>query len=400
MPQQFEQLPVERVIFGHGSIAALDVLARQAKCGRVFVITSPSVSRTSLLAEVLEVLGSDVAYVFERVEPHVPHTLAFEAAAAFREAEADTIVTVGGSSATDTGKAVRLIEAVEAEGPEGLVPYRTLRNEDEPRAPRPLTSLAGRISRPVVKQIAIPTTLSGGEFTDSCAITDTTVGVKRLHVHRELVPTMVVLDPQAATETPLALWVSTGIKAVDHCVEQMLSLDHQAYTDALCGRALGMLLAGLRASIEDPSDLEAKARCQTGAWLAIAGIMNVPLGISHAIGHQLGGGLGVPHGVTSCLSLPAVLRALAHEKPEALEPLLRSIAQELELSISDGYELAAYIAELVEKGGVPTRLRDAGISRERVASISEAVAHDPLLGPGPLDVENPTVLESILEAMW
>lgn len=400
MPKQFEQLPTERVLFGPGSISRLNALVDQAGCHSLLVITDPSVARTRLFADVLDALGSGVVSVFDGVRPHVPDAVAFEAAAAFRDADVEAIVTVGGGSTTDTGKAVRLIEAAGAEGPEGLVPYRTHRTDAGIEAPWPLRSLADRASRIVVRQIAIPTTLSGAEFTDSCAITDSAAGVKRLHVHRELVPTTVVLDPQAAMETPVSLWVSTGIKAIDHCVEQMYSKQHQAYTDALCGRALGLLLAGLAASVETPDDVAARSTCQIGAWLAIAGIMNVPLGISHAIGHQLGGGLGIPHGVTSCLSLPAVLRTVADKDPDALTPLLRSLALEPGLSIRDGHELAACILNLVEKGGLPTRLRDVGVSRESVMSIAEAVAHDPLLGPGPIDAEDPETLESILEAMW
>ena len=127
-------------------------------------------------------------------------------------------------------------------------------------------------------------------------------------MHRGIVPESVILDPAVTVHTPEWLWLSSGVRAVDHAVETLLSLDANDYTDGTSLQALRSLGAGLAGVKADAGDLDARLRCMMGAWLSMVGIVSgTRLGASHAIGHILGGSAGVPHGHTSCVMLPYVL---------------------------------------------------------------------------------------------
>src|SRR3546814_20027143 len=124
-----------------------------------------------------------------------------------------------------------------------------------------------------------------------------------------LMPRSVILDPAPTVHTPEWLWLSTGIRALDHCVEGICSVQADAFCDGAYLHGLRLLGRGLPRVKADPADLRARLDCQLGAWLSMTGVgSGVPKGASHAIGHVLGGTCNVPPGYTSCVMLPAVLR--------------------------------------------------------------------------------------------
>ena len=118
-----------------------------------------------------------------------------------------------------------------------------------------------------------------------------------------------MLDPRASVHTPEWLFLSTGIRAVDHAVEDICSVNGQPISEGASYHALRLLGKGLPAVKADPADLDARLDCQIGAWMSMVGSQTgVSKGASHGIGHVLGGTAGVPHGYTSCVMLPHVLR--------------------------------------------------------------------------------------------
>src|SRR5690606_30004417 len=132
--------------------------------------------------------------------------------------------------------------------------------------------------------------------------------VKESFTHPDFAPRAVILDPALTLSTPLRLWSSTGMKAIDHAVELLCNRERSPMGDAVASEGLRLLNKGLRATHEDPNDLEARSQCQHGMWLAISGVATGRgMGASHAIGHTLGGSYGVPHGITSCITLHATL---------------------------------------------------------------------------------------------
>jgi alcohol dehydrogenase class IV len=195
----------------------------------------------------------------------------------------------------------------------------------------------------------VPTTLSGAEFSDLAGVTNPATQSKDLYTGRYIGAQVVILDPALTVHTPEWLWLSTGIRAIDHAMETICSRAPQPFTDATCLHSLTLLSAALRRVRAEPEDLDARLDCQLGVWLASTGLNRIPWGASHGIGHQLGAVANVPHGHCSCVLLPSVLRynAPADTGQQALA------ARALEGADSSS---ADAVAELVTELGQPRTL--------------------------------------------
>jgi len=228
---------------------------------------------------------------------HTPREAVIAAANQARAARTDLIVTVGGGSITDGAKAVQICLANDVSTVEGIDTVRVRKGEAPPMQP------------PVVRQISVPTTIAGGEFSHIAGVTNERTKVKEMLRHELVIPRAAILDPFITVHTPEWLFLSTGIRAVDHCVEGICSGEANPYGDAQALHGLMLLSRGLPRVKADPSDLEARLDCQIGSWLSMAPLAaGVPMGASHGIGYVLGAEFDVPHGYTSCVMLPAVMR--------------------------------------------------------------------------------------------
>jgi maleylacetate reductase len=294
---------MDEVIFGIPAAQAVADLARRAGAERVLLMVSGTLNReTEEITRIRAALGNTCAAVFDRMPPHTPRKAVIEAAEMAREANADLIVTVGGGSITDAAKAVQLCLANDVRSAEALDALRPAKGPDGTIGPPPCHA-------PTVRQIAVPTTLSAGEFSAIAGVTDERTRVKELFRHPRIIPAAVILDPAITIHTPEWLFLSTGIRAVDHCVEGICSQEAHPYADAQALRGLGLLVSGLPRVKADPSDLQARLDCQIGSWLSMGPLASgVPMGASHGIGYVLGAAFDIPHGHTSCIMLPAVMR--------------------------------------------------------------------------------------------
>jgi maleylacetate reductase len=237
--------------------------------------------------------------------------------------------------------------------------------------------------------IAIPTTLSAAEFTPFAGVSDKARKVKEGYAHPMLAPKAVVLDPRLTLATPPQLWFSTGMKAVDHAVEQLCNPQRAPFADALAADGLRRLARGLLATKADPDDLDARLECQFGMWLAMSGVgSGRGMGPSHAIGHTLGGTYGVPHGITSCVILPAVLRWT--------EPA--SGAQQAVVAGLLGAPSAAEgVSALVRDLGLPADLKTVGVGRDQFQAIAEHTLHDAGVRTSPRPIAGAADIVEILE---
>jgi len=294
---------MEVVVFGRPAAEVVAEEARQRDAERVLVMASSTLNRTTdEVTKVRRALGNRFAGLFDRMPPHTPRRAVIEAAAAAREAQADLIATIGGGSVTDGAKAVQLCLANDIRSVEALDHYRPVKGPDGALGPPPCNA-------PAVPQVTVPTTLSAGEFSAIAGVTDERSRVKELFRHPRIIPRAVVLDPAVTVYTPEWLWLSTGIRAVDHCVEGICSGEANPYADAQALHGLALLCRGLPRVKADTKDLAARLDCQIGSWLSMGPLASgVPMGASHGIGYVLGAVFDIPHGHTSCIMLPAVMR--------------------------------------------------------------------------------------------
>jgi maleylacetate reductase len=372
----------EQVIYGRPALEAVTELARSFGATRLLIASTGSLSGPGGLATRLaKDLGPLCVGVFADIAAHSPREAVIGGAAAARRAGADLLVALGGGSAIDAAKVMQLALWAGVERPDDLGAYRAGPGPDR----ADLAALA-----PGVRMIAVPTTLSAAEFTPFAGVTDTARHAKEGYAHPLLAPRAVVLDPAMTLMTPPALWFSTGMKAVDHAVEQLCNPLRSPYADALAEAGLKGLARGLAATRDAPCDLDARLDCQIGMWLAMAGASSGRgLGASHAIGHTLGGTFGVPHGLTSCVALPAVLRWNEGVAPER-QRLVAELVGQPSLSASEA------VASLARSLGLPTDLAAVGIREDQFRAIAEHTMHDRGVRSNPRPIRRPEDIVEIL----
>jgi maleylacetate reductase len=376
---------MEAVAFGKPAAEAIGEEARRLDAKRVFLMVSGTLNRTTdEIAMVQRALGDRFAGIFDRMPPHTPRRAVIEAAAAAREAGADLIAPIGGGSITDGAKAVQLCVANNICTPEGFDNYRP--------PDRPDGALALPVCKPpAVRQITVPTTLSAGEFSAIAGVTDERRRVKELFRHSLIIPRVVMLDPAITVHTPEWLWLSTGIRAVDHCVEGICSGEANPFADAQALHGLALLTRGLPRVKADPADLAARLDCQMGSWLSMGPLASgVPMGASHGIGYVLGAVFDIPHGHTSCIMLPAVMRwnKPANAERQAL------VAAAMGHPGEDAAEvLNAFIAGL----GMPRSLGAVQIGTDSFARIAEQAMATPWVPRNPRPITGPAQVCEILE---
>jgi maleylacetate reductase len=380
--------PMESVIYGRTFAEALTERVDAAGVHSVFLIASGTLEReTGMVDEVRRALGNRLAGVCARIGAHTPRTDVVAAANAARAAGADMLVTLGGGSVTDAAKMVAFCLGNDVSEPAQLDNYRAQVSADG-KIVRPETR------PPAVRTIAIPTTLSAGEYTASAGCTDTMRHVKESFGHPLMMPQHVVLDPRATVHTPEWLFLSTGIRAVDHAVEDICSPECQPISEGASFHALKLLGRGLGGTKQDPLDLDSRLEAQLGAWMSMIGSQTgVPKGASHGIGHVLGGTAHVPHGYTSCVMLPHVLRFNAPVNADRQALVSEALGR-------PGQPAAEVVAALIAGLGLPARLRDVGVKEEQLDSIAELSMHDRWIHTNPRKIDGPPAVRELLDAAW
>ena len=368
---------MEEVVFGDPAAAAVAGIAERLEAKRVLVMASATLDRSGDgVAAIRGALGQRLAGQYQGMPAHSPRAAVLDATRQARAAGADLIVTVGGGSLTDAAKAVRLCLANDIDSIEAMDALR-------PGGPPPRA--------PAVRQVSVPTTLSAGEFRAIAGVTDERSRVKELFRHPGIIPTAVVLDPAMTLATPEWLFLSTGIRAVDHCVEGICATEAHPFADAQALRGLALLAAGLPRVKANPGDLAARLDCQLGAWLSMAPLATgVPMGASHGIGYVLGAAFDIPHGHTSCIMLPAVMRWNLPANAER-QALVAAAMGAPEASA------ATLLQRLIDSLDMPRSLSAVGIGRDAFDRIAEGAMGTPWVPRNPRPIAGPAEVLEILE---
>ncbi|KAF9770835.1 hypothetical protein IL306_011546 [Fusarium sp. DS 682] len=340
---------------------------------RVYVICSKSLAQnTNALGRLRLALGDRVAGVRIGINPHTPIAQVLEVVNDASSLNIDCLVTLGAGSLTDAAKLVRLALANSVTTAEEM---NTLWG-----TPKSNPALRKDISKPTIPLIHVPTSLSGGEFQAIAGGTESHGHAKRTFHCEGVDPELVIQDPELCLTTPEWVWLSTGIRAVDHCVETLCSLLSNEKADTWSKQGLVKLVSGLLASKADPNSLQARNLCHQGVVSSMCAVSSgVPLGASHAIGHQLGP-LGVGHGETSCILLPpvcrfnlnkkanverqGVVRDLLLEQDEVQRLLQAKGLDQKAMSLADILEI--FISAL----GMPQSLEEVGVGEDKLEILA------------------------------
>jgi len=270
--------------------------------------------------------------------------------------------------------------------PEGLDDWRLKVDPDGTRR-------VPAVKPPPCRQVVVSTTLGAAEFSDFGGCTDPARKVKDGYAGKYIGAAAVILDPAITVHTPAHLWLSTAVRGIDHAVESLCSVTPSPLVDATSLQALHLFGSALPATHADPADLDARLRCQQAAWLAGFGILRVPYGASHGIGHSLGAVTGMPHGYTSCVMLPHVMRWNLGQTAAAQGRIAQA------MGAGDG-DAAGAVARLVRSLGLPTRLRDLDVDRSAFDAVARGAMENLWVKTNPRPVRSPDDVLGLLEAAW
>ena len=378
---------IERVVYGKPAGAALRAEAQRLGAKKVFITTSKSVAQSALLASVIDGLGDLHAGTYAGITAHSPRPCVVEGAAMARTAGADLIVAVGGGSVIDATKTILIALWQDVTTVDELDAYRAGKPKEGAAPP----SEAIRPPADAIRMIAVPTTLSAAEFNAFAGISDPRKGIKESFGHRLIVPRVIVLDPAATLATPMDLMLSTGLKAVDHAVERLCSQQAHPFVLGTATEALKLLARALPAHKANPDDMATRLNLQFGMWLSIgAGTSGVGVGASHGIGHVLGAACHVPHGHTSCVMLPSVLRWNLPVNAERQKRVGEAFGKP-DAAAGD------LVEGLVKSLGLPGHLSEVGVGRDRFREIAEKSMHDRAVLNNPRPITGPEQVMEILE---
>ncbi|KAI0661105.1 iron-containing alcohol dehydrogenase [Cubamyces menziesii] len=350
------------VHYGPGSVkTALPKLLSTLGAKKAFVVTGRSLhDKTDIVKKVESILKDHNAYgaTFYEIGQHSPIAGIRDALKRFKDVGADVIVSVGGGSPVDASKAILYFQQQETGGP-------------------------------YLRQIAIPTTLSAAEYTSGAGYTNDE-GYKVVVSSPELAPAGIILDAELTLATPERLWLSTGMRAVDHAVENLYRPLVPPPIKYLCYAALADLFKYLPESKANPQAIDVRQKLQIASWMSLWPLKlekYSALGLSHALGHKLGARYSIPHGITSCLTLAPVVALKAEtaskEDKEWLAGALFHLRKPSTGSLEgDILKLSADIHKLVDDLGLHSTLTEYKVPREdlpQIAQLAVGAQDDPLL---------------------
>jgi maleylacetate reductase len=361
---EFNLPRLERVISGAHTINRLGAELDRLGAARIVIVTGRTLAASALLEPLTRAIGDRLVCVFADARQHVPSSTVADLVRLVQRERANGLVSFGGGSPIDTAKAAAFT----------------------------MLSAAGDD----VSHIAVPTTLSAGEFTAVAGVTNEQTRVKRPLHDARISPRVVITDPVLTLETPDWLWAGTAMRAVDHAVEAIYSARHHPVGETMASRALALLLEHLQLSIRTTGErrLEHRLQCQMAAWLAVFGMTNAGFGLSHALGHQIGPRWNVPHGFTSCITLPHAMRFMADRVPERFGPIAAGLGLPFDVDRprDSAHACADRVQAFIAQFEVPHRLHDAHVPRHEVGDIA-AVVRDAMEEAGA--VSQPITIEEI-----
>jgi len=323
--------------WGAGSLSQLGSELNRLQVTRVAIVTTRSlVDEKKLLERVRGALGTAEAPATEVIGQHAPMSEVEAAITHTTEIGVDGIVSFGGGSAIDAAKmiAVRLADR------HGLA-YRGL------------------------PHVAIPTTLSVAELAGSAGFTDA-AGDKAGMRDVRLLLDSVIYDADLTLATPMHLWLASGIRALDHAVEGFLADGAHPFSDVMALESIRRLFASLPRAKAAPDDVGIRTENQLAAWFSFTLPGASASGLSHAMGKQIGARHRIPHGVTSCLLMPHVMRYMERIGPERMALIAEATGS--------GKDAPADVEKLIASLGLPQHIADYEIGEPELRRAADELA--------------------------
>jgi alcohol dehydrogenase class IV len=385
-----------RVIAGRELLGGAGFEFAKEGAGRVLLVTDRVIRETGLADVVgagIEDGGLEVAGTFDDVPQDSDAAVVIACAELAKESGADSFLALGGGSVIDTAKAANVIfthggEVSDWEGVFGLP-----RRNDGLGRPLPVAPLA-----------AIPTTAgTGAEASPVAVVKDPGREIKVLILDRPVAPDLAILDPASTATLPAKIAAATGMDALTHAIEGVISTEWSPHGDAYALQAMRLIGENLERAVADTSDEEARGNMLVAANLAIAPTGLGASGITHSLSHPCGVRFGVPHGVANAINLPWVIE-FNSEAGEGVGERLRLVADILGVDAAGGAEavgstLANHVRELVATLGLPGRLSEVGVQEEAIPQLAADAMGEGSTLPNPRETSEEDFVELFRRAL-
>ncbi len=363
---------------GAGAIGAIVTEAQGRGFKKALVCSDPDLVKFGVTKKVTDLLdGASLAYeIFSEIKPNPTIENVQAGVSAFKAAEADYIIAIGGGSSMDTAKAVGIIinnpEFADVRSLEGVAPT----------------------TKACVPIIAVPTTAgTAAEVTINYVITDVEKNRKMVCVDPHDIPIIAVVDPDMMSTMPKGLTAATGMDALTHAIEGYITKGAWELSDMFHLKAIEIIARSLRGAVENTP--EGRADMALGQYVAGMGFSNVGLGIVHSMAHPLGALYDTPHGIANAIILPVVMKYNAEATGEKYREIAKAMGVKGTENMSvEEYRAAAIeaVRKLGEDVGIPADLKDI-VKAEDIPFLAQSAFDDACRPGNPRD----TSVEEITE---
>jgi len=358
----------QQIVFGVGSLDRLPALVRLTGARKAMLVTTPGRMASPEGEQVRGTLGRTLAATFADVQSHVPVPLVQQAVLQARRDGIDLIVSFGGGSCADLGKAVCYFLEQEAGMPG-----------------------SSHVDRPLVPHLSIPTTYSGAELTPFFGMTDPATRQKQGAGGPTSAPLLAIYDPSLTVSTPARVSAETGMNALAHCVEAAWSPHRTPEAEAIALAGVAAIHEALPAVVGAPDDLDARTAMLSGAFLAGRCLLNAGMGVHHGLAQLVGGRTGIPHGLANALLLAHSTRFNAEAVPDAVARIGTALGQP--------DDAAGAIDSLRHALDLPATLREVGIAEDDLEIVARLSQSNRNVANNPRPVSEADAL-GILRAAW
>jgi alcohol dehydrogenase len=359
------------MLFGVGALREIGHAARRLGAERPLLVTDPGIIEAGWADEVVGHLADEglQATVWWGVTPNPKDHEVAQGVETYLAAGCDVLVVVGGGSCIDAAKGIATVAANGGR----ILDYEGI---DQVRHPLP----------PV---LAAPSTAgTAADLSQFAVITDTQRRLKATLIGHALIPELSITDPRLLTTMPDELSATTGLDAITHAVEAYVSRGASFLSDQHAVAALRLAHRSLRRSLDAPLDLEARAGMARASMMAGLAFTNGLLGATHAISHQVGGALDLPHGMLNAVLLPHTVRFNAAEDPDRYTGIADALGVEVAGRAAEEVvdEVVDLLFDLGRHLGAPRRLRDLGVQEGELPSFARTALQDACLATNPRPV--------------
>jgi len=358
------------VWFGYGRVAEIVEGCRQLGIQHPLIVTDASLVQLPIMEALLAPLqakGLDYS-LYSKVQPNPTGESVEAGVERYRRDGCDGVIAFGGGSALDAGKTIAFMSGQ----------HRPLWEFEDVGDNWSRADAEG-----IAKTIAIPTTAgTGSEVGRAAVITQSQSHAKKIIFHPQMMPALVILDPELTYGLPPHITAWTGIDALVHSVEAYLAPGFHPMADGIALEAIRMIKESLPIAYREPQHANARGQMLVAAMMGATAFQK-GLGSVHSLAHTLGGLYDMPHGLANAIILPYALRQNSPAIGERMEVLCRYLGIQKPSTES----FIAYVLALREALGIPHTLAEADISAEKSAMIGEIAYADPSTGTNAMPMD-------------